>query len=72
MIGVDFGGTRSAHSFTLTGFTKDYGFVVVLDEFYCKERIDPERLQMAFVDFVKRAQADYQVYEATATAPSRR
>ncbi len=64
VIGVDFGGTRSAHSFTLTGFTKDYGFVVVLDEFYCKERIDPERLQMAFVDFVKRAQADYQVYEA--------
>lgn len=63
-IGVDFGGTKSAHSFTLTGFTKGYKQVVVLDEWYCKKRINPEQLQQAFVDFVKRAQAKYRVYEA--------
>lgn len=64
VIGVDFGGTKSAHSFTLTGFTKGYKQVVVLDEWYCKKRINPEQLQRAFVDFVKRAQAKYRVYEA--------
>ena len=38
VIGVDFGGTKSAHSFTLTGFTKGFKQVVVLDEYYCKKR----------------------------------
>lgn len=64
VIGVDFGGTKSAHSFTLTGFTKDYKQVVVLDEYYCKKRINPKQLQDDFVDFVRRAQARYKVYEA--------
>ena len=63
-IGVDFGGTKSAHSFTLTGFTEGFKQVVVLDEFYCKKRINPSQLQEAFVDFVKRAQSKYKVYEA--------
>ncbi|MCI6553934.1 MAG: PBSX family phage terminase large subunit [Lachnospiraceae bacterium] len=64
VIGVDFGGTKSAHSFTLTGFTKGFKQVVVLDEWYCRKRINPDQLQAAFVDFVKRAQAKYKVYEA--------
>lgn len=64
VIGVDFGGTKSAHSFTLTGFTKGYKQVVVLDEYYCKKRINPKQLQDDFIDFVRRAQARYKVYEA--------
>lgn len=64
VIGVDFGGTKSAHSFTLTGFTKGYKQVVVLDEYYCKKRINPDQLQRDFIDFVKRAQKKYKVYEA--------
>lgn len=64
VIGVDFGGTKSAHSFTLTGFTKGYKQVVVLDEYYCKKRINPDQLQNDFVDFVRRAQMKYKVYEA--------
>ncbi len=63
-IGVDFGGTRSAHSFTLTGFTKGYRQVVVLDEFYLKKRINPSQLQEAFLDFVRKARKKYKVYEA--------
>ena len=63
-IGVDFGGTKSAHSFTLTGFTKGYNQVVVLDEYYCRKRINPKQLQDDFIDFVKRAQMNYKVYEA--------
>ena len=64
VIGVDFGGTKSAHSFTLTGFTKGYKQVVVLDEYYRKKRIDPKTLQDDFVDFVKRAKMKYKIYEA--------
>lgn len=64
VIGVDFGGTKSAHSFTLTGFTRDYRQVVVLDEYYCKKRINPTQLEQDFVDFVRRAQSRFKVYEA--------
>lgn len=64
VIGVDFGGTKSAHSFTLTGFTRGYKQVVVLDEYYCKKRINPKQLQEDFIDFVKRAQSRFKVYEA--------
>lgn len=64
VIGVDFGGTKSAHSFTLTGFTKGFKQVVVLDEYYCKKRINPKQLQDDFIDFVKQAQARFKVYEA--------
>ena len=64
VIGVDFGGTKSAHSFTLTGFTKGYKQVVVLDEYYRKERLTPKQLQDDFIDFVRRAQSRYKVYEA--------
>lgn len=64
VIGVDFGGTKSAHSFTLTGFTKGFKHVIVLDEYYCKKRINPKQLQDDFIDFVRRAQAQYRVYEA--------
>ena len=64
VIGVDFGGTKSAHSFTLTGYTKGYKQVVVLDEYYCKKRINPKQLQDDFIDFVRRAQTNYKVYEA--------
>lgn len=64
VIGVDFGGTKSAHSFTLTGFTQGFRQVVVLDEYYCKNRINPSQLQEAFVDFVRRAQARWKVPEA--------
>lgn len=64
VIGVDFGGTKSAHSFTLTGFTKGYKQVVVLDEYYCKKRLNPKQLQDDFIDFVRRAKTKYKVYEA--------
>lgn len=64
VIGVDFGGTKSAHSFTLTGFTRGYKQVVVLDEYYCKKRINPTQLEQDFLDFVRRAQSRFKVYEA--------
>lgn len=66
-IGVDFGGTGSAHSFTLTGISESQE-VVVLDEFYWnnkeKGRLSPTQLEEKFVDFCKRAKEKYKVYEA--------
>ena len=38
--------------------------MVVLDEYYCKKRINPKQLQDDFIDFVRRAQSKYKVYEA--------
>lgn len=67
-IGVDFGGSKSAHSFTLTGFTRGFKKVVILDEFYhnnvTQGRLSPAQVEAAFVDFVKRAKQKYRVYEA--------
>lgn len=67
VIGVDFGGTKSAHSFTLTGFTQRYKQIVVLDEWYRpngQNPLSPEQLSDAFVDFAKRAKSKYKVFEA--------
>ena len=38
--------------------------MIVLDEYYCKKRLNPKQLQDDFIDFVKRAQMKYKVYEA--------
>ncbi len=63
-IGVDFGGNKSAHAFVCLGFTKGFKKCVVLDEFYLKEQISPERLEREFVAFCKRQKERYRVYEA--------
>lgn len=63
-IGVDFGGNKSAHAFVCLGFTKGFKKAVVLDEFYLKEQISPERLENEFISFVKRQKQKYRVYEA--------
>lgn len=67
-IGVDFGGSKSAHSFTLTGFTRGFKQVVILDEFYhnnvTQGRLSPAQVEEKFVDFVKRAKQKYRLYEA--------
>lgn len=64
VIGVDFGGNKSAHAFVCLGFTKGFKKCVVLDEFYLKEQISPERLCREFVDFCKRQKESYNVCEA--------
>lgn len=68
VIGVDFGGSKSAHSFTLTGFTTGFKQVVVLDEYYHNNikqgRLSPAQVEKAFIDFARRAKMKYRVYEA--------
>lgn len=63
-VGVDFGGNKSAHAFVCLGFTKGFKSCVVLDEFYLKEQISPERLSREFVDFCKRQKEKYTLFDA--------
>ena len=53
-IGVDFGGNGSAHAFVLTGFSRDFRRIYVLDEWYYKGNITPGELEAAFVNFVRK------------------
>ena len=52
-LGVDFGGNGSKHSFTATGFTYDYSYVIILES----KRIDglttPEQLDQGFIEFTR-------------------
>lgn len=52
-IGVDFGGTGSAHAFVATGFFKRFEKVIPLQSKRITEAIDPEQLNQRFADFVK-------------------
>lgn len=63
-IGVDFGGNKSATAFSLVGFSKDLKQVVVLDEFYLKDKISPAELEAHFVAFVKKNQKQYPIFDA--------
>ena len=52
-IGVDFGGVKSGHAFALTGFTRGFKTMATLAEWYHKGEMTPQRLEAAFVDFVR-------------------
>lgn len=62
-IGVDFGGTKSGHAFCYVGFTPGYKDVVIIRDYYRKERISPTQLESDFIDFVRTVQAKYPCYE---------
>lgn len=63
-IGVDFGGGTSGHAFVLVGYDRGYQNKVVLDEYYCKDALDPHKLEDAFIAFVRKAQDKYNVVDA--------
>ena len=57
VMGLDFGGNGSAHAGCLVGITRGYRSIVVLDEYYRKEIIDPGTLTDDVCGFVQRSQA---------------
>lgn len=63
VIGVDFGGGRSGHAFQCVGYTARMGKMVILEEYYNKDALDPARLERAFIDFVKLCQNKYPVFD---------
>lgn len=56
-MGLDFGGNGSAHAGGLVGITRGYRSIVILDEYYRKEVIDPGTLTDDVCGFVQRSQA---------------
>lgn len=56
-MGLDFGGNGSAHAGCLVGITRGYRSIVILDEYYRKEVIDPGTLTDDVCGFVQRSQA---------------
>lgn len=57
ILGVDFGGSGSGHSFTATGITRGFGSVIALGSEWinCQtQEIDPEQLGEMFCNFVQR------------------
>lgn len=64
IIGVDFGGDKSAHAFTLTGFTRGFGAMVTLEEYYRHEVISPLQLENDFIEFCKMCLQKYSVHDA--------
>ncbi len=62
-IGFDFGGNGSAHAGICTGFSRRLQKVIILDEFYLKEIVSPARLENEIIDFIRRCQSKYPVYD---------
>ena len=56
-MGLDFGGNGSAHAGCLVGITRGYRSIVIMDEYYRKEVIDPGTLTDDVCGFVQRSQA---------------
>lgn len=52
-IGVDFGGTKSGQAFVATGVLPNYGGIVALKSERHFGDIDPDKLEMLFVEFVE-------------------
>lgn len=58
-IGVDFGGGTSGHAFQCVGFTFRYAEMVILEEYFNKDALDPQTLESEFVEFVRMCQRKY-------------
>ena len=58
-IGVDFGGGTSGHAFQCVGFTFRYGEMVILEEYFNQNALDPQTLEAEFVDFVQKCSSKY-------------
>lgn len=66
-IGVDFGGHKSGHSFTCTGFNRRITKIYTLKEYYHVGIITPQVLQNDFITFVKDVlQLGYKIVEIRA------
>ena len=53
-VGMDFGGNKSAHAIVCVGITRKFRSVVVIDEYYRKEKISSVQLQRDTAEFLKK------------------
>ena len=62
-IGVDFGGGTSGHAFQCVGFVARTREMVILEEYFNKDALDPVTLELEFTNFVRTCKAKYPVYD---------
>ena len=60
-IGVDFGGGTSGHAFQCVGFTHGMKEMVILEEYFNRDALDPQTLESEFVSFVRKCQGKYRI-----------
>ena len=66
-IGIDFGGNKSGHSFTCTGFNRRITHITTLKEFYRDGIITPDQLQADFLAFIESVETmGYELVEIRA------
>lgn len=58
-VGIDFGGTMSAHAFVATGFTKSMQEVIVLETKRISDEISPTELDNLYADFCEMVYNKY-------------
>ena len=63
VIGVDYGGNKSASAFVHTGFDAGFSNVYVLSEHYDKRNVSAESLISAFADFVTQERGRFPTLE---------
>ena len=63
--GVDFGGTKSATTFVMTGFTRHFKDVVILEAERHEKELDPVELERLFTEFIKECTRKYAKYGYT-------
>ena len=62
-IGVDFGGGTSGHAFQCVGYTHRMQDLVILEEYFNQDALDPVTLEFEFCNFVRKCKAKWPVYE---------
>lgn len=56
IIGIDFGGNKSGHSFTCTGFNRKISRITTVKDFYKQGIITPDQLQADFIQFIEEVE----------------
>lgn len=64
VVGVDYGGNKSASVFTLVAFSRGYNLVYVLDEYYDSKNKSAEHLISAFAEQIGRWREQYPIAAA--------
>ncbi|MGI6579927.1 MAG: PBSX family phage terminase large subunit [Saccharofermentanales bacterium] len=55
-IGIDFGGNKSGHSFTCTGFNRKITEITTVKDYYKQGIITPDQLQADFIQFIEEVE----------------
>lgn len=66
MVGVDFGGTKSATTFVAVGITDKLTVLALDQDWMDSNGLDPDRLNMRFVEFARRVTGTYGEVQARA------